>query len=334
MGVRAELHTTGNGVEQVYSLDVPRFSVGRTKENSLKVPDASISRNHAEVIRLGDDFLLRDLGSTNGSYVNGTRISEQLLHDGDVVSFGPHGQEFRFTRLDKEGLRTDSGVWRPPETGGLIESLSGRLNSTTGDVREEASLRCVLAEAYLSKGNFKEALRLLARYADPTALLSLPLSYRASVLLWLGRAQVEGKQRQIAVETLERSLNLANKESDENAAAEAHASLGHAKMGLRDLLAARDHLNRSMLTARRGGNARLGSEVHLWLGKVDWKDGDFDGALYNWTRAARRCSSSRPAGTSGASGRSSTTRPATTTGASVPRSTWPRRTRSARPLSR
>ena len=287
MGVRAELHTTGNGVEQVYSLDVPRFSVGRTKENSLKVPDASISRNHAEVIRLGDDFLLRDLGSTNGSYVNGTRISEQLLHDGDVVSFGPHGQEFRFTRLDKEGLRTDSGVWRPPETGGLIESLSGRLNSTTGDVREEASLRCVLAEAYLSKGNFKEALRLLARYADPTALLSLPLSYRASVLLWLGRAQVEGKQRQIAVETLERSLNLANKESDENAAAEAHASLGHAKMGLRDLLAARDHLNRSMLTARRGGNARLGSEVHLWLGKVDWKDGDFDGALYNWTRAAR-----------------------------------------------
>jgi len=287
MGVRAELHTTDNGVEQVHSLDVPRFSVGRTKENSLKVSDAAISRNHAEFIRLGDDFLLRDLGSTNGSYINGSRISEQLLHDGDVVRFGPHGPEFRFTRLDREGLRTDSGLWRHRNTGNLIESLSGRLNSISGDVCEDASLRCVLAEAYLSRGDFREALRLLAKYGDPTALLSLPVSYRASALLWLGRAQVDGKQLRLAVETLERSLNLANKENDDNAAAEAHASLGHANMGLRDLLAARDHLNRSMLTARRGGNARLGSEVHLWLGKVDWKDGDFDGARYNWTRAAR-----------------------------------------------
>ncbi len=42
-----------------------------------------------------------------------------------------------------------------------------------------------------------------------------------------------------------------------------------------------------MLSARRVGNTRILAEVHLSLGKVDWKDGDFDGARYNWMRSAR-----------------------------------------------
>ncbi|MEP7269869.1 MAG: tetratricopeptide repeat protein, partial [Acidobacteriota bacterium] len=286
MGLRAELHLTGNGASQVYVLDVPRLTVGRTRENHVTIADPAISRHHAEFIRLGNDVLLRDLGSTNGSYVNGLRISEQLLNDADIVRFGPQGLEYRFAVLDDSGA-LPANVQRREPTGSLIESLSGRLVSSPGDVCEDASLRCVLAEAYLTKGDHREALRLLTRYVDPVSLLALPLAYRSSVLLWLGRAYVEGKQLPLALETLERSLNLATKEDDENAVAEAHASIGRAFMGLKDLLAARDNLNRAMLTARRGGNARLGAEVHLWLGKVDWKDGDFDGARYNWTRATR-----------------------------------------------
>lgn len=287
MGVRAELHLTGDGATQVYLLDVPRLTVGRTRENLLTISDPAISRHHAEFIRLGDDVLLRDLGSTNGSFINGVRISEQLLNDGDVVRFGPQGQEFRVTLTSESGTSPSEGPRpRRESTGSLIESLSGRL-AAPGDVCEDASLRCVLAEAYLTKGDHAEALRLLTKYVDPASLLALPLSYRASVLLWLGRAYIESKQFAIAAETLERGLNLAGKEDDENAVAEARASLGRASMGLKDLLAARDNLNRAMLTARRGGNARLGAEVHLWLGKVDWKDGDFDGARYNWTRATR-----------------------------------------------
>jgi tetratricopeptide (TPR) repeat protein len=288
MGVRAELQMTGSGATQVYLLDVPRLTVGRTRENLLTISDPAISRHHAEFIRLGDDVLLRDLGSTNGSFINGVRISEQLLNEADIVRFGPLGQEFRFTILDESGTPTqDPPRPRRETTGSLIESLSGQLASTGADVCEDASLRSVLAEAYLTKGDHAEALRLLSRYNDPAALLALPLSYRASVLLWLGRTYIEGKQFTLAAETLERGLNLASREEDENAIAAAHAAIGRALMGLRDLLGARDNLNRAMLTARRGGNSKLGAEVHLWLGKVDWKDGDFDGARYNWTRATR-----------------------------------------------
>lgn len=287
MSLRAELHLMGNGVERVYLLDVPRFTVGRTRENLLTVSDPAISRHHAELIRLGDDFLLRDLGSTNGSFVNGVRISEQLLNDGDIVFFGPHGSEHRFQLLDASGGPTTADRPRRESTGSLIEALAGQLKSSPGDDCEDASLRSVLAEAYLTKGNHNEALKLLTGYMDPAALLALPLGYRASALLWLGRAYVEAKKLPQAIETLERSLNLATKEDDENAVAEAHASMGRALMDSKDLLGARDHLNRAVLTARRGGNARLGAEVHLWLGKVDWKDGDFDGARYNWTRATR-----------------------------------------------
>lgn len=287
MGRRASLHLINNGIEQNYSLDVPRFTIGRTKENSLTIHDPAISRHHAEFIRLGNDVLLRDLGSTNGSFINGERISEQLIANGDLIRFGPSGSEYRVEFMTDDGQPDEPLTTRRGNTEDLINSLSTHLKSTPGDLNEDASLRCVLAEAHLAKGEAEEALRILSRFSEPSHLLALPTSYRASILLWMGRAHLENKQPHIATDVLDRSLYLAVKIGDENCAAEARASYGRALMGVGDLLAARDQLNRAMLVARRGGNARLGAEVHLWLGKVDWKDADFDGARYNWTRAAR-----------------------------------------------
>jgi tetratricopeptide (TPR) repeat protein len=287
MGRRAALQLIGDGIEQSHSLDVPRFTVGRTKENSLAIPDPAISRHHAEFIRLGNDILLRDLGSTNGSYINGSRIAEQLLGHGDVVRFGPSGAEYQVMIMTDDGLPLELTTRRREMTGDLIDSLSHQLQSSPGDLQEDASLRCVLAEAHLTKGEIDEALRIMARFNDPGCLLSLPMAARATTLLWLGRAYLEDKQYRVAADVLDRGLHLAAKENDEDGVAEARASYGRALIGLKDLLTARDQLNRAMLTARRGGNARLGAEVHLWLGKVDWKDGDFDGACYNWTRAVR-----------------------------------------------
>ena len=92
MGVRAELQMIGAGASQVYLLDVPRLTVGRTRENLLTISDPAISRHHAEFIRLGDDVLLRDLGSTNGTFINrGKRLppgQRQALCDGDEIIVG------------------------------------------------------------------------------------------------------------------------------------------------------------------------------------------------------------------------------------------------------
>lgn len=63
-------------------------SVGRQNDCTIVLGDPNVSRHHAEVRPSGDGFVVADLGSTNGTKVNGTRVAEQQLHDGDEVTFG------------------------------------------------------------------------------------------------------------------------------------------------------------------------------------------------------------------------------------------------------
>jgi tetratricopeptide (TPR) repeat protein len=304
MSVRGELHLNGNsvGVAAGYLTDVdeggviklesPRFTIGRGPENSLCIPASVVSRSHAEVIRIGNDYLLRDLGSTNGSYVNGARISEQILNDGDVLRFGNNGPEAVFKLVEKEtGEIIDLQPQPRSATENLIDALSGKLEILQDDVCEEANLRRVLAEAHLNKGEHHRALEVLTKYNDTTNLIALPVTFRATVLLWVGRVYLECKQLDLAIDALQRSLNFFNQASDgkddESGVADAQSSLGRALINSGDLLGARDQLHRAMLAARRAGNGRLRAEVHYLLGKVDWKEGDFEGARYNWGRAAR-----------------------------------------------
>jgi S1-C subfamily serine protease len=59
--------------------------------------DLDVSSRHAAVIRQGETFLVRDLGSVNGTFVNGARISGDVsLHDGDVIGFGQQGPAVEF----------------------------------------------------------------------------------------------------------------------------------------------------------------------------------------------------------------------------------------------
>jgi predicted component of type VI protein secretion system len=62
--------------------------IGRSSDCDVRVDDANVSRRHAEVRRIGDGYSLVDLGSTNGTEVNGQRIQETALMNGDVISVG------------------------------------------------------------------------------------------------------------------------------------------------------------------------------------------------------------------------------------------------------
>jgi hypothetical protein len=64
-------------------------TVGRLPECTISINDANISRNHAQVKATPSAYVVVDLGSTNGTMVNGVRITgEQRLNDGDIISFG------------------------------------------------------------------------------------------------------------------------------------------------------------------------------------------------------------------------------------------------------
>ncbi len=70
------------------TLDANVVTIGRRPESTIVLADPNVSRNHAEIRPHGTTWVVVDLGSTNGSRVNGVRVTSQELHDGDDISFG------------------------------------------------------------------------------------------------------------------------------------------------------------------------------------------------------------------------------------------------------
>jgi Protein of unknown function (DUF3662)/FHA domain len=81
--------------DKEWSLDTDRAVVGRLSGSEVEIADAGASRRHAEIRRNGDDYVVVDLGSTNGTLVNDSPVSEHTLQDGDRITIGRTVLEFR-----------------------------------------------------------------------------------------------------------------------------------------------------------------------------------------------------------------------------------------------
>jgi len=87
----AKLVLSMNGVVQgEYELNQERLTIGRKPDNDIPIDNLAVSGKHALIITILDDSFLEDLGSTNGSYVNGKLVKKHALKDGDVVAIGKH----------------------------------------------------------------------------------------------------------------------------------------------------------------------------------------------------------------------------------------------------
>ena len=75
---------------RVYEFAGEKTTVGRGDHNTLTIHDSSVSHSHAEVLVYGTEVIVRDLGSSNGTYVNGVRLQAQQrsLLAGQIVEFG------------------------------------------------------------------------------------------------------------------------------------------------------------------------------------------------------------------------------------------------------
>jgi diguanylate cyclase (GGDEF)-like protein len=71
-----------------HNLDRPSLIVGRSSKADIQIDQESVSRNHCKIINTGKTIMLRDLGSTNGTYVNDELIDEYVLRDGDLIKIG------------------------------------------------------------------------------------------------------------------------------------------------------------------------------------------------------------------------------------------------------
>lgn len=77
------------------ALRAGRHTIGRLPDCDLHLDDSTVSREHAAVVRRGDRWWVLDLGSTNGTRVNGRTAAEQPLDDGDSIELGDVVVTFR-----------------------------------------------------------------------------------------------------------------------------------------------------------------------------------------------------------------------------------------------
>lgn len=77
-----------------YPLPAGATRLGRGADADIRIEDAGVSRYHADII-VSSHVMIRDLGSTNGTYVDGVRVKEIALHDGAVVRLGSTTMTFR-----------------------------------------------------------------------------------------------------------------------------------------------------------------------------------------------------------------------------------------------
>ena len=77
-----------------YEITKPRISIGRRPHHDIAIDNLAVSGDHAALVRVGNQLILEDGGSTNGTKVNGTVVTERRLRDGDVISTGDSDLRF------------------------------------------------------------------------------------------------------------------------------------------------------------------------------------------------------------------------------------------------
>ncbi len=114
------------GGTKVYTIQQAVTNIGRRLDNHLVVDDPRVSRYHAQIRHVRGRFIIFDLNSTGGTYVNGQRINNSVLYPGDVISLA--------------GLPVIFGQDNPPSS--TSPGDTSPLTSTSGE-RETATLRTI-----------------------------------------------------------------------------------------------------------------------------------------------------------------------------------------------
>ncbi|QTH59798.1 DUF3662 and FHA domain-containing protein [Corynebacterium hindlerae] len=87
-----------DGSSRTYAVREGSNIIGRSSDADLRLPDTGVSREHAEITWNGEDAVLTDLQSTNGTTVNDMSVDNWMLADGDVITLGHSRIEVRFTK--------------------------------------------------------------------------------------------------------------------------------------------------------------------------------------------------------------------------------------------
>ncbi|MFA5014220.1 MAG: FHA domain-containing protein [Actinomycetota bacterium] len=80
----------GPNIGDKFLINKSKLTIGRNLESDIFLDDITVSRKHATLKKSGNDFLIKDLGSLNGSYVNGEIVDNVVLKNGDRIQIGKY----------------------------------------------------------------------------------------------------------------------------------------------------------------------------------------------------------------------------------------------------
>jgi pSer/pThr/pTyr-binding forkhead associated (FHA) protein len=86
--MQARLQVTDSLGRRVVPLDKVSFAIGRRSASDLQVVSTDVSRDHAEIAKVQDQFVVRDRGSRFGTFVNGEPVTERVIVHGDRIRLG------------------------------------------------------------------------------------------------------------------------------------------------------------------------------------------------------------------------------------------------------
>ncbi|MEP6663494.1 MAG: FHA domain-containing protein [Verrucomicrobiota bacterium] len=111
---------------RTYELKVDRTTIGRVDDNAFPIQEGSISSHHCEIHLRGNEVVVKDLNSTNGTFINGQQITgEGVLKPGQILRLGQVE-----IRLESEESRSTAGKKMPDQT--MIVPQGVKLGSDTG----------------------------------------------------------------------------------------------------------------------------------------------------------------------------------------------------------
>ena len=118
----------GKPIDQlVLSKDVT--SIGRKSDSDISIKDPAVSGTHAQIQKVGLNYLIQDLNSTNGVHVNGRPIKQYVIKNEDIVTIGEHQLKFIISDAAVTDLKSQTKAVDPTPAGttlsGFLKVLSG-----------------------------------------------------------------------------------------------------------------------------------------------------------------------------------------------------------------
>jgi len=132
---------------RTHELNVDRTTIGRVEDNAFQIAEQSISSHHCEVYLRGGDVVVKDLNSTNGTFINDEKITEGVLKPGQTLRLGH--VELRL-EIDTTGASAPSAVPSAPPTKKSTKAIQSGVKLSD---LESSGERALASKAFSKKRN-------------------------------------------------------------------------------------------------------------------------------------------------------------------------------------